>query len=94
MSKIAIVDVEFAPLLQYGLALAGISPQIIEVKDPEHDGACYEDSLTVGDPDLAWLMPADEWDAISINYSSGTTGPPSAWFHITAAPTFWHRAMR
>jgi len=82
-SKIVIVDTEFMPLLQEALALAEVSPQVIEVNDPEyngprigHDGACYEDLLAGGDPAFAWLMPEDEWDAISINYTSGTTGDP------------------
>jgi fatty-acyl-CoA synthase len=50
---------------------------------PEFDGPQthfktmdYEAFLTGGDPDFAWLMPEDEWDAISINYTSGTTGDP------------------
>ena len=36
----------------------------------------YEDFLKEGDPDFAWAMPGDEWDAISLNYTSGTTGDP------------------
>jgi fatty-acyl-CoA synthase len=54
-----------------------------EFDRPEFDGPQthfetmdYEAFLTGGDPDFAWLMPEDEWDAISINYTSGTTGDP------------------
>lgn len=83
MSKIVIVDAEFLPLMQEALALAEVDPLVIQVDDPEYDGAragfdvpgC-EDFIAGGDPAFAWLMPADEWDAISINYTSGTTGDP------------------
>jgi len=36
----------------------------------------YEDLIADGDPAFAWQMPGDEWDAISLNYTSGTTGDP------------------
>ena len=36
----------------------------------------YEEALNSGDPDFNWLMPSDEWDAITVNYTSGTTGDP------------------
>jgi fatty-acyl-CoA synthase len=56
---------------------------LIQYDDPECSGpespveaADYEAFLSRGDPDFAWLMPEDEWDAISINYTSGTTGKP------------------
>ena len=83
MSKIVIVDAEFLPLMQEALALAQVSPTVILVDDPEYvgaratfDGVAYESFLAGGDPGFAWLMPEDEWDAISINYTSGTTGDP------------------
>ncbi|MEW2914467.1 acyl-CoA synthetase [Leisingera sp. JC11] len=83
MSKLVIVDSEFMPLMQEALALATVSPVLIQYDDPEYDGARtdaeaadYEVFLTRGNPDFAWLMPEDEWDAISINYTSGTTGDP------------------
>ncbi|AUQ64863.1 acyl-CoA synthetase [Phaeobacter inhibens] len=83
MSKLVIVDREFMPLMQEALALATVSPVLIQYDDPEYDGvpadaeaADYEVFLTRGNPDFAWLMPEDEWDAISINYTSGTTGDP------------------
>ncbi|MFW8634412.1 acyl-CoA synthetase [Cribrihabitans pelagius] len=83
MSKLVIVDREFMPLMQDALALATVSPVLIQYDDPEYDGvpadaeaADYEVFLTRGKPDFAWLMPEDEWDAISINYTSGTTGDP------------------
>ena len=83
MSKVVIVDREFMPLMREALALATAAPVLIQYDDPEFDGpnrpvdaAEYEAFLSEGDPDFAWLMPEDEWDAISINYTSGTTGDP------------------
>ena len=83
MAKVVIVDREFAPLLTEALSLAKATPQIIQYDDPEFTGPGaiagaddFEAFLASGDPDYAWLMPLDEWDAISINYTSGTTGDP------------------
>ena len=83
MSKIVIADAEFMPLLNEALALAKVTPRVIQYDDPEFDGARistdaedYDNFLASGDPEFAWLMPEDEWDAISINYTSGTTGDP------------------
>ncbi len=83
MAKIVIVDREFMPLMQEALALATVSPVLIQYDDPAFDGpqlpaeaADYDAFLREGDPGFAWLMPDDEWDAISINYTSGTTGDP------------------
>ena len=44
----------------------------------------YGDFIASGDPNFQWLMPVDEWDAISINYTSGTTGNPKELFTTTA----------
>ncbi|MDO6485934.1 acyl-CoA synthetase [Shimia thalassica] len=83
MSKIVIVDVDFMPLIQEALVLAEVAPLVILVDDAQYDGARmdfdgpdYEDIVAGGDPAFDWLMPEDEWDAISINYTSGTTGDP------------------
>ncbi|WP_439154210.1 acyl-CoA synthetase [Yoonia sp.] len=83
MAKVVIVDREFVPLIQEALALASVTPVLIQYDDPEFAGphapfeaADYDAFLSTGDPDFAWLMPLDEWDAISINYTSGTTGDP------------------
>ncbi|MEI4264040.1 acyl-CoA synthetase [Roseovarius sp. D0-M9] len=82
-SKLVIVDREFMPLLQEALSLCSVTPTVIQYDDPEFTGpaatveaADYESFLASGAPDFAWLMPTDEWDAISINYTSGTTGDP------------------
>ena len=65
------------------LARAKVKPLVIDYDDPEFSGAGerlgaieYEDFIAAGDPDFAWKMPDDEWDAISLNYTSGTTGDP------------------
>ena len=83
MSRIVIVDREFMPLLQEALTLATVTPVVIRYDDAEYTGpetsgeaVDYEKFLSVGDPEFAWLMPEDEWDAISVNYTSGTTGDP------------------
>ena len=83
MAKLVLVDREFMPLMQAALALARVRPRVIQYDDPEYDAAPtateaqdYEAFLAAGDPDFDWLMPLDEWDAISINYTSGTTGDP------------------
>jgi fatty-acyl-CoA synthase len=83
MAKIVIVDREFAPLMSEALSLAKVKPQVILYDDPEYNGPGafdgaqdYEDVVASGDPHFAWRMPDDEWDAISINYTSGTTGDP------------------
>jgi fatty-acyl-CoA synthase len=83
LSKVVIVDREFMPLMQEALGIATASPLVIRYDDPEFDGPMtgpdakdYETFLSAGDPGFEWLMPEDEWDAIAINYTSGTTGDP------------------
>ncbi len=78
-AKLLIADREFSPVIRK--LVAGIP--IIDVDDPEYAGpgervgeAEYEALLAGGDPEYAWRWPADEWDAISLNYTSGTTGDP------------------
>jgi fatty-acyl-CoA synthase len=84
-AKAVVVDREFAPVLRAALAMAGVSPLVVEVDDPEAPEAArantlggldYEALLAEGDPGFAWEMPRDEWDAITLNYTSGTTGRP------------------
>ena len=81
-AKILITDREFAPTVKAALALLKKPPLVIDYDDPEFPqsgeklGEDYEKALKGGDPDFAWKLPADEWDAISLNYTSGTTGNP------------------
>ncbi|PZW48309.1 fatty-acyl-CoA synthase [Humitalea rosea] len=75
-----IVDREFWPVLREALTIAKARPLVIEVDDgvgaPIPDAIGYEAFLASGDPAFDWPMPRDEWDAISLNYTSGTTGRP------------------
>jgi fatty-acyl-CoA synthase len=82
-TKVFIVDREFASVAKEALALAKAKPLVIDFDDPEFSGAGervgtieYEDFIKAGDPDFDWAMPDDEWEAISLNYTSGTTGNP------------------
>jgi fatty-acyl-CoA synthase len=82
-AKALIVDREFAALMRQALDLAKARPLLVDYDDPEYSGAGaglggvdYEALLAEGDPDYAWAPPRDEWDAISLNYTSGTTGDP------------------
>jgi fatty-acyl-CoA synthase len=84
-AKAVIVDKELIPLLREALARATAKPFLIEVDDPEAPEAArgntlggqdYESFLAEGDPDHPWRLPQDEWDAIALNYTSGTTGRP------------------
>ena len=83
-SRMLIVDCELLPLARAALELTEAPPILVVYDDPEAPGATertsseldYEAFLAEGDPDYEWLMPEDEWDAISIGYTSGTTGDP------------------
>ena len=82
-AKAVLVDSELAPLMAEALdQMQGPRPVVVEYTDPTVDvpatglGEDYEAFVTKGDSDYAWQMPADEWDAISLNYTSGTTGNP------------------
>ena len=82
-SKALIVDREFLEAAKSSLKLAKVSPIMIDYNDSEHpindslpNATEYESFLKQGDEDYEWLMPEDEWDAISLNYTSGTTGNP------------------
>ena len=83
-AKILIVDTEFGELAKDATAKLESPPRIIVADDGGHpDGTAalageldYEDFLATGDPEYSWSVPEDEWDAISLNYTSGTTGNP------------------
>jgi fatty-acyl-CoA synthase len=86
-SRVLIVDREFSPAARAAIeqlrAAGRTPPVIVDVDDPEYDGAGerfgsieYEALVAGGDPAHAWRMPEDEWDAIGLNYTSGTTGNP------------------
>jgi len=82
-AKVILVDPEFAEVIQAAVAKLESKPLIIDVADPEFLGETqgigeleYEALLAEGDPDYAYRLPSDEWQAISLNYTSGTTGQP------------------
>ena len=81
-AKVLITDREFAPVIEPALAQLAHRPLVIDIEDAlapagkslgEMD---YERFIAAGDPDFAWEEPPDEWDAIALNYTSGTTGNP------------------
>lgn len=82
-AKVLITDREFSATIKAALELSSVKPLVIDYDDPEFTGPGerlgtmeYEELLAAGDPDFAWNPPQDEWDAITLNYTSGTTGEP------------------
>ncbi len=85
-SKMFIVDRGLWPVLEQALERCSSSPEVVVIDDPyasddeQHslpDGVMlYEDLIEQGDPDFLYCLPQDEWQAISLNYTSGTTGRP------------------
>jgi fatty-acyl-CoA synthase len=82
-ARVLITDCEFSGVIKEALKLAKVKPFVIDYDDPEHKGLGgrlgeieYEAFIAPGDPDYPWEPPADEWNAISLNYTSGTTGNP------------------
>ncbi len=84
-ARAVIVDPEFAGVMKKAIALRQDKRPllVVDVSDALYTGAVerigsvgYEDLLEGGDPAFAWDLPADEWDAIALNYTSGTTGNP------------------
>jgi fatty-acyl-CoA synthase len=81
-AKVLITDREFAPVIERALKQLDRRPLVFDVDDPEFEGGwllgekSYDAFLAEGDPGFAGVLPADEWDAIALNYTSGTTGNP------------------
>ena len=83
-TKFLIVDKEFAGLAKNAIQLMkGPKPIVVDYVDPEFSvegerlsSIEYEQFIAGGDAEFEWLWPADEWEAISLNYTSGTTGNP------------------
>jgi fatty-acyl-CoA synthase len=86
-AKVVIVDPEFSGVMKKALEIAkkdsGRDFLVIDVEEKEFDvpgeklgKLTYEQLLAEGDPQFAWQVPADEWQAICLNYTSGTTGNP------------------
>ena len=79
-AKLLIADREFAPVVKAALDELGVPMPLVEVDDggagASLGGTEYETFLAEGDPSADWAMPPDEWQAIALNYTSGTTGNP------------------
>ena len=71
-----------SPIVSKALDLLETKPLVIDIDDPSYEGGKllgsmnYEQFIAEGDPEFAWQPPSNEWDAISLNYTSGTTGDP------------------
>ncbi len=80
-AKVILSDTEFAPTMRAALARLDDPPLVVDILDPAAPGerlgrTDYESLLAGGDPAFPFTGPADEWDAITLNYTSGTTGRP------------------
>ena len=107
-AKVVLVDSEFGSLAKEAIAAieaeGNTAPIVIDVDDPVHEGSReligqmeYEAFLETGDPELPFRWPEDEWDTITVNYTSGTTGKPKgveyhhrgAWLGAMDNPHVW-----
>ncbi len=82
-AKVLLTDTEFAPAIRAALEQVRPPPLVVDVVDRQFRGAgerlgdvTYEELLSEGDEAFEPLYPADEWQAIGLNYTSGTTGQP------------------
>ena len=81
-ARVLLTDREFSETVVAALAMAPVKPLVIDIDDPLAAGGRligaldYEAFLGTGDPEYAWSAPQDEWDAIALSYTSGTTGNP------------------
>ncbi len=81
-AKVLLTDTEFAPVVKAALDRLERRPMVIDIIDPAGPGGerlgetDYEAFLAGAAPSFSPVMPADEWDAIALNYTSGTTGNP------------------
>ncbi len=81
-AKLLITDREMSPVIKEALGRLKKKIPVVDVNDPLAEGGeplgekDYESLLQEGDADYAWEPPADEWQAITLNYTSGTTGNP------------------
>ena len=82
-ADVVIVDPEFSEVVSRAIKIAHRPDMlVVDIEDPSFDGGerigriTYEELLAEGDPDFDWRLPDSEWDAIALNYTSGTTGDP------------------
>jgi len=104
-TSIVLVDREFSGVMQAALKMAQVKPLVVDVDDPEYGGAGtrigtieYEALLAGGDAEFAWRHPLNEWEAIALGYTSGTTGNPKgvvthhrgAYLNATSNAVVWN----
>lgn len=81
-ARVLIADREFQPVVREAIAKLADPPEVIDVIDPHASAGGpigeidYEALLAEGDPEFPYQLPEDEWEAIALNYTSGTTGRP------------------
>jgi fatty-acyl-CoA synthase len=86
-AKVLLADKEFSSVLKEAMSILAIDAPdqevlVVDIVDPEYQGGellggvSYDDLLSEGSPSFSWSLPRDEWSAISLNYTSGTTGDP------------------
>lgn len=81
-AKVLLVDTEFSDMAKEALRQSGLDILVIDIEDTQGPGGdrigalSYEELLAQGDPDFIYTSPEDEWDALALNYTSGTTGRP------------------
>jgi acyl-CoA synthetase (AMP-forming)/AMP-acid ligase II len=85
-ARLLLADRDYADAVRQALKEMSAPPRVIDIVDPEgkngHPQSMaigdldYEAFLATGDPEFAWRLPDDEWQSISLNYTSGTTGDP------------------
>lgn len=107
-AKVVLCDSQFLPVCMQAIErMDGEAPLVVEVPDaqagvPEIGTQIhYETFLDAGDPAFEWIMPEDEWESISLNYTSGTTGRPKgvvchhrgAYLMTTGTPITWRMTL-
>ena len=107
-AKLLITDIQFSPIVKKALELYGKKIDVIDIVDNQSNlnqgegdrlgNYTYEEFLLKGDNDYKWKRPKDEWQAISLSYTSGTTGKPKgvvyhhrgAYLMATGSITAWN----
>ena len=107
-AKVVLCDSQFLPVCMQAIELMdGDAPLVVEVPDAQAgvseigEQIDYETFLDAGDPTFDWIMPEDEWESISLNYTSGTTGRPKgvvchhrgAYLMTTGTPVTWRMTL-
>ena len=81
-ASVLLTDRSFSKVIKKALGLCKVKPKVIDINDAPLEGGEflgeveYEDFIGKGDSNFSWKWPDDEWDAIALNYTSGTTGNP------------------